>query len=392
MTTQLVHDISALDRAHQASDQTIINELKKQRDLFKKAFYAFVEELKQLEIEKTTLQERLVVKIESQNPSKDVVKNQPASDITVPNSLIKEPDSEGQSESLDLMTEIQTTVTVIDEQDSKTEVLTQEIIEKCTQQRDIYKNGLHQLKQQVEASSKELRLLEEQLAKQAASKKIEESDADALARDVSKVKISRITSRDKDAVLHNLIMMLYQEKNPTVDLDKLNDKDPDLIKAAQEALNIIEMDMPSGQRTDPMGYQLILRSLLSSKERNVTHKSLVQQGSKKSFAEVERETNSVIAQAKAIFAQFYNKRQRQLQARKKQSEDEAQYADFPFNSVAFLAGQLCLLQKILEGCKSKLDPKNTKILEVEKELKNIQSVQASFFALLKKCRLPKSRF
>lgn len=124
----------------------------------------------------------------------------------------------------------------------------------------------------------------------------------------------------------------------------------------------------------------------------MTHKSVIQQGSKKSFAEVEQEINSVMGQARGIFAQFYNKRQLQLQARKKQSEDEVQYADFPFNSIAFLAGQLCLLQKILEGCKTKLDPKSPKILEVEKELKNIQSVQASFFALLKKCRLPKSRF
>lgn len=388
MTTQLVHDISALDQAHQASDQTIINELKKQRDLFKTAFYAFAEELKQLEVQKNSLQERLVVKITAQNPSKDsdTIPDMPAS-ADLPAHVSQESIA-----APNLMAEIQTTVIEIDNHEPKIQELTRETIEKCAQQRDIYKNGLYQLKREVEESVKEIRLLEEQLAKQAASKKIEESDADALARDVSNVKISRITSRDRDAVLHNLILMLYQEKNPTVDLDKLNEKDPDLIKSAQEALNLIEMDMPLTQRTDPMGYQSIIRSLLSSKERNVTHKSLVQQGSKKSFAEVERETNSVIAQAKGIFAQFYSKRQRQLQTRKKQLEDEAQYADFPFNSVAFLAGQLCLLQKILEGCKSKLDPKSSKIIEVEKELKNIQSVQASFFALLKKCRLPKSRF
>lgn len=388
MTTQLVNDISALDQAHQASDQNIINELKKQKDLYKQAFYTLAEELRQLGIEKASLQERLVVKIAAQNLSKegDTTPDMPAS-VDLPARETVSPNT-----APDLMVDIQATVAEIDNQEPKIHELTQETIEKCTKQRDIYKNGLYQLKREVEENVKEIRLLEEQLAKQATSKKIEESEADDLAKDVSHVKVSRITSKDKDAVLHNLILMLYQEKNPTVDLDKLNEKDPHLIKAAQDALNIIEMDMPPAQRSDPLACQSIIRSLLSSKERNVTHKSLVQQGSKKSFAEVERETNSVIAQAKGIFAQFYSKRQRQLQTRKKQHEDEAQYADFPFNSVAFLAGQLCLMQKILEGCKSKLDPKSAKILEVEKELKNIQSVQASFFALLKKCRLPKSRF
>lgn len=390
MTTQLVNDISALEQAHQAADQNIINELKKQKDLFKQAFYTLAEELKQLETEKASLKERLVVKIAAQNPSKEseTIPNMPAS-INLPavETVFQEPHA-----APDLMADIQATVAEIDNHEPKIHELIQVTIEKCARQRDIYKNGLYQLKREVEDSVKEIRLLEEQLAKQAASKKIEHTPVDDLARDISQVKVSRITSKDKDAVLHNLILMLYQEKNPTVDLDKLNEKDPDLIKSAQEALNLIEMDMPSTQRSDPLAYQSIIRSLLSSKERNVTHKSLVQQGSKKSFAEVERETNSVIAQAKGIFAQFYSKRQRQIQIRKKQFEDEAQYADFPFNSVAFLAGQLCLLQKILEGCKSKLDPKSSKIIEVEKELKNIQSVQASFFALLKKCRLPKSRF
>jgi hypothetical protein len=388
MTTQLVNEISALDQAHQASDQTIINELKKQRDLFKTAFFIFAEELQQIEAQKASLQERLVVQIGVQNPLKESgITPDIAATIDLPAI-----ETVSQDAASDLMAEIQATVTAIDHYEPKIQELTQETIEKCTRQRDVYKNGLYQLKRQVEESSKELGLLEEQLAKQAASKKIEHNPADDLARDVSKVKISRITAKDKDAVLHNLILMLYQEKNPTIDLDQLNEKDPNLIKSAQEALNIIEMDMPPAQRSDPMSYQSIIRSLLSSKERNVTHKSLIQQGSKKSFAEVERETTSVIAQAKGIFAQFYSKRQRQLQARKKQPEEEAQYADFPFNTVAFLAGQLCLLQKILEGCKSKLDSKSLKIIEVEKELKNIQSVQASFFALLKKCRLPKSRF
>ncbi|MBS0648555.1 MAG: hypothetical protein JSS10_04940 [Verrucomicrobia bacterium] len=396
-TIQLVDSIAALDRDKQVLDQTTINEIKKQRDLYKTALDTFAEGLKQLQAKKASLQERLVVKIDALSPLKESVNQDVLSSRHNPL------DSETKELAAHLLasdlTEIQA-LSKFEVQDHKIQELTQETIEKCSRQRDLYRDALYRLNSEVEKTQQDISSLEAQLAEQALHASIfkiarepalSSSNAD-LAKDVSKVTISRITSKDRDAVLHNLILLLYLEKKKTIDLDALSDKDPALLQAAKEAFDIIEQDILENRRSGPHDHQEVVRTLLSSKERNVNHKAMVQSGSKKNFDTLEQETNSVIGKAKEIFAQFYSKRERQLRERKFHKEGEAQYADFPFNTVAFLAGQLCLLQKILEGCKEKLGSTHKKTQEVEKELKNIQSVQASFFELLKKCRLPKPKY
>lgn len=396
MTTtpiQLVDGIAALDRDKQVLDQTTIDEINKQRDLYKTALDTFVEGLKQLQAKKASLQERLVVRSDAPSQLKENADILPskASTAAAPTSTT------------DPMTE---TLSAIDNQDHEIQELTQKTIDKCTRQRDLYRDALYRLNTQVEKTEKEIRELEAQLAQQAllasTPKAVQELPISSphadLAKDVSRVTVSRITAKDSELVLINLTLMLYLEKTKAFQLDaSLSEKDPVLLQAAKDAFNLIEQEIPENRRSGSYAHEGIVRTLLLSNARNVNHKAQIQSGGeKKNFDTIIQKTTAEIGKIKGIFGHFYSKWERQSKVRKSQKEGEAQYADFPFNSVAFLAGQLCLVQKILKGClvdcKEKLGLAHPKTQEVEKELKDIQIVQASFFELLKKCRLPKPKY
>lgn len=369
MTIQLVDGIAALDRDKLILDQNTIDEIKKQRDLYKTALDTFINELTQLQAKKASLQERLVVKIDA--PSQVNADILPSGTSTVAAQTTSDP-----------MTE---TLSEIDTQDHKIQELTQETIDKCTKQRNLYRDALYRLNTQVEKTEKEIRELEAQLA-----------EKDELAAHISKVQTCFITEDEKKEVLPNLIFLFYQAKKKTQNLITPSVKDDDLTAAAKEALNKLQENIPEKYRKDPTA--LDLESVVKSYERNVSHKAAVFDNSDKNFDRVEQEIGKALTQAKTLCGQFYlrkNDYTKQKQREKKtdiQSPQEVKFSDFPFKGLGLLAGQLAFLRQTLTVYKDKLSKTHPKLLEIEKKLKEIEEIQTNFSNLLLKCRIRLSKY
>jgi uncharacterized coiled-coil DUF342 family protein len=151
MTTELITTITALDRSKEAADQATLNEIKKQRDLYKTTMYKFAEILKSLTEKKTSLQEDLLV-----IPLSGVHKDLNGLITREPDHLLAVP-----SESTDAI------LNKIEELDGTKQQLTQELIEKCSQQRDKYREGLYKLKGAITSCEAAVSNLEHHLALQA---------------------------------------------------------------------------------------------------------------------------------------------------------------------------------------------------------------------------------
>jgi hypothetical protein len=372
-TIQLVDGIAALDRDKQIFDQTTITEIQKQRDLYKTALDRFVDGLKHLQTKKALLLERLVVKIDAPFQLKENVNQVPsnASPVVAPTSTS------------DLMTEIQT-VSEIDTQDQKIQELTQETIDKCTRQRDLYRDALCRLNIEVEKAEEEIRRLEAQLA-----------ENDVLAAHISKVQVCFISDEERNEVLQNLIFLFYQTKKKTQNLITPSVDDKDLQEAAQEAFNKIQEKLPEKYRKNAT--TIDLKSIVESYKRNVSHKETIFKNSIKNFSRVEQEIESALEEAKKICGQFYLRKseytkQKLLEKKNRtQSPQEDKFSDFPFKGIGLLAGQLSFLRQTLTAYKDKLNKNHPKFPGIEKKIREIEEIQTNFSNLLLKCRvkLPK---
>lgn len=149
--TQLLTVITALDQSKETADQGTLNEIKAQRDLYKRGFFAYAEALKGLEQKKSSLKDRLMIPLNGLSVDSPVA-------ISFDQTPGRNPLSSA-SESDPILTEIE-------ELDEKNDRLTHKLIAKCTRQRDKYRDGLYQLKDAVIACQKEIAMFEEQLNQQ----------------------------------------------------------------------------------------------------------------------------------------------------------------------------------------------------------------------------------
>ncbi len=390
MTTELITAITALDRSKEAADQGTLDEIKKQSDLYRTTMYKFADMLKSLNEQKTSLLGILVIPLKGKQTGLNGM-------------ITREPDHipAAPSQSTDAISLIHE----IEELDGTKQQLTLELIKKCSQQRDKYREGVYNLKDAIISCQETISDLERQLAVQArlpsTPPKSEKSHSSApvspetktiiaLEKAIEAIDTLKITSSvEKEVAFQNYTFLLFvMEKckvDDTVDLesfikicDTLDSSDELLRQSAEKALQMMDQKTPDIEPN--------WKSFFRSKE-TLDHITAILNKLRK-HGKFKTDTISEIAilrgHALKILAHFFQK----LKSLKLESLKKCNYSAFGFTTIGFLAGQLILAEKIYEKCIAsylKLDPKmNTS--GFDKDLEKIKKVRGLFLALLEKSR------
>jgi len=378
MTTELVTSITALNRSKETADRGTLDEIKKQRDLYRKTLYTFAEMLKSLHEKKSSLQGRVSFNGVHQDLNDRI--------SAVP----------------DMLPEPNDAIALVKEIDTATEQLTEQLIEQCSRQRDIYREGVYKLKEAIASCRHTLSELEKRIpttpkavsrAPEAAlspNAREKRQQIDMLRKRVEQVNNVRIAGDDRDAAIQNYTFLLFvQEKNRNnepVDLEKFNSTDLSaqdkilLEKAAQKALQT--MDPKS---TDPYN----LEGLFRTKERILNEKINIANHLRNLFGTTSPGITQMEGRAEKLFGHFFALLKQRNQT---QSTGEADYRDFIFSHIGFLAGDLLLAEEIYKKCIAYYEKENRgsndpQIISINATLSQIKEVQELFLTLLQKCKV-----